>query len=97
MTEEKRMAIDPSFEIIEPREAVIHRPRRRPRRNWKPLLDVLIEGSTVFLSDQELTDADVKYLTLAFYRRGEGELLRQSREIRDMVAGRVLWLEIEED
>lgn len=70
-----------------------NRPPRRVRRNWQPVLDELLAGNMLFMSLSELTDQNVKYLTLALFRRARDERLRYQREERDGVLGRLVWVE----
>lgn len=85
----------PEFEIIQKREAEVRRKPKRARRSWTDLVNAIAAntgtGRVIFVSLDAVTDADVKYLTLALARRGKGERLRTQRETRDGVDGRLLW------
>lgn len=93
------MITTPEFKVIKKREAVARRkPRRKQRVSWTALVlqiaDTVTTEKMVFVSDEQVTDADVKYLTLALKRRGKNEMLRTQREVVDGVEGRLLWAEI---
>lgn len=83
----------PHFEVVTPAEAQRRKPARRERRDWKPVVDALTGGRTIFLLDKDLTEANVKYLSLALYRRGKGERLRTERITRKTGTGRMLWVD----
>ena len=74
-----------------------NRPPRRIRKDWRPVLDELLSGSMLFMSLEDLTDQNVKYLNLALTRRGGYEHLRTQREVRDGVLGRLIWIEATDD
>lgn len=93
------MSTTPEFRIIPKKEATARRkPRRKVRTSWSALVlqiaDTVNTGKAVFVSDEQVSDADVKYLTLALKRRGNNEMLRTQREAVDGVEGRMLWCEI---
>lgn len=81
----------PQFEIV-PRSKATPRPRRSERRDWKPTIEALVAGKIIFLSDSDLSDQDVKYLQLAFSRRGQGERLTTVRTVYKGAEGRQLEL-----
>lgn len=79
-----------------PEFAVVPRRRKtavptRPRRSWSAVVDALVAGRRLFLSDTDLSDRDVKYLQLALARRGKNERLRTERSAKDGVNGRDIW------
>lgn len=86
------------FEVITKRKAAEMKAPRRARKSWVDLINVLTSGANsgkaVFVSDEHLTEADMKYLPVALKRRGKGEHLRSQREQRDGVVGRLLWVVI---
>lgn len=81
----------PRFEIV-PRKQATPRLRRQDRRDWAPVIEALAAGKIIFLSDDELSDQDVKYLQLAFTRRGRNERLTTVRTERKGEIGRQLEL-----
>lgn len=69
---------------------------REDQKNWRPIIAQLIAGSTLFLPLADISDANVKYLSLALDRRGNGEKLRTKRTNdpdNKRVKGRTLWVE----
>lgn len=92
------MATAPEFKVMPKKEAATRRKPRRDRKTWVELVtqiaDTATTGKAVFVSDEQVSDADAKYLTLALKRRGKNEMLRTQREVVDGVEGRLLWAEI---
>lgn len=82
----------PDFKIVPKSEAEKRRLPLRPRRSWGPVIEALVAGRTLFLSDESLSESNIKYLQLALARRGAGEHLRTSRTVRDDEVGRDLWV-----
>lgn len=94
------MTTAPEFEIIHKREADVRRKPKRVRRSWTDLINAIAAntgtGRVIFVKTEDVTDADVKYLTLALSRRGKGERLHTQRESREGVDGRLLWAVIDD-
>ena len=87
------MATLPDFQVIQ--QGSNGRPRRRqPRRDWQPLLDALRAGNLVFVNEDEISDANIKYLAVAIHRTGSLRL-RSQRDWREDIPGRLLWAEEE--
>ena len=91
MTDE---ALVPTFEIVG-RAASVSRAPRRARRNWQPIIGELVGGKALFMTDEELSESNLKYLMLAMNRRGKGEKLHTERAEREGKLGRRLWVDHE--
>lgn len=87
----------PPFKVVErPSDADAS---REDQRNWRPIIAQLAAGSTLFLPLADISDANVKYLSLALDRRGKGEKLRTKRTTdpdNPKVKGRTLWVEVKQ-
>ena len=81
----------PKFEIVDAGP----KPTRvaRPRRDWAPIVAALAEGNILWMGDDELSDANLKYLAQVCFRRNRGEKLRYRRDERGGKLGRLMWLE----
>lgn len=82
--------MEPEFEIVPKRQAAERRLPRRERRDWKKVVESLAHGNIIFISDELLTEQDVKYLQLAFSRRGKGERLSTTKVTHKGRRGRQL-------
>jgi len=80
----------PLFEVVPADEAGALATQRRERRDWKPVIEQLVAGETLFITDEHVTESDVKYLSLALARRGQGQKLRTERIQRGGKMGRLL-------
>lgn len=92
------MDTTPTFKVLPRKEATARRRPRPKQRSWTELVtqiaDTVTTQKAVFVSNEVVGYADVKYLSLALKRRGKGEMLRTQPMVLDGVEGRMLWAEI---
>lgn len=91
----------PAFEVVPTREANRVKVVRRDRRDWVPVVDALVAGRTLWFRDEDLTEADLKYLELALGTRQSAKgrpalRLRRRRDRRPSGLGRIVWSEPKE-
>lgn len=86
------------FKVVKKPESL--RAPKQHRRSWSELIAQIVaatEKQAIFVSLADVSEADMKYLTLALSRRGKGERLRTQRVVMDGVDGRLLWSEVVRD
>ncbi len=81
----------PVYFVMTKREAERRqRPVAPARKDWRPIVEALGAGKTLFIPDSEIDDGDIKYLQLAFARRGQNERLSVVRVQYQDYVGRQL-------
>lgn len=63
------------------------------RNDWSPVKQALLEGKTLFFTEENLSNQNAKYLVLMFGRAEPKRSLHTRRGVRNGVQGRTLWLE----
>ena len=65
------------------------------RRDWTPVADLLMQGHSLFLRDEDIRPNDIKYLQMLFGRMRDewGYRFHSRKATREEVPGRILWAE----
>lgn len=65
------------------------------RRDWTPVTDLLMQGHSLFLRNEDIRPNDIKYLQMLFGKMRDewGYRFHSRKAIRNEVEGRILWAE----